>query len=55
MTETRNPMVTTKAIDWLYANDWRMLAALVATQVVLVSGFILFAFWISDYARLTWY
>lgn len=47
--------VMTKAIDWLYANDWRMLAALIAAQVVLVSGWFLFAFWISDFARLNWY
>jgi hypothetical protein len=55
MTETRNPTAMTTFVNWLYANDWRMFAAFVATQVVLVSGFILFAFWISDYARLNWY
>lgn len=45
----------TKAIDWLYENDWRMLGAIVGVQITLVVAFLWFATWISAYAIQNWY
>ncbi len=45
----------TRAWRWLYANDYRMLVAIVVAQAGLLLAFIWFTHWISDYARLNWY
>jgi len=45
----------TKAIDWLYANDWRWFAAFVVAQITFVVAFLWFATWISAYAIQNWY
>ena len=44
-----------KAWEWALEDDWRWIRCFIAAQIIFVGGFLWFAMWISEYARLNWH